>query len=132
MVQTTKVEKVETIVQNNLTETTNNTEVTLIPEGSTMCVGVAKEIFDLTNQARINAGLNPLVWSDTLASYADIRAGECITTFSHTRPDGSKAKTTWGLVKGENIIRGPHATAQEIFDHWMASEGHKANILYPD
>lgn len=99
-------------------------------EDSIYCVGIAKEIFDATNIEREKVGLQPLLWSDELAQAAQIRADEICTTFSHTRPDGSNCKTVNSLVTGENIARGPGGDGQLIVDKWMASEGHKANILW--
>lgn len=96
-----------------------------------LCVGTAKEIFEQTNAERIAAGLEPLIWDDELAKYADIRAEEIITNFSHTRDDGTKCYVLSDLIWGENIARGPHANGYEFLEHWMESPGHKANILEP-
>ena len=93
--------------------------------------GLAKEIFEQTNAERIAAGIEPLTWSDELAEYANIRAEEIITNFSHIRDDGTKCYVLSDLIYGENIARGPHATGAEFLEHWMDSEGHKANILNP-
>lgn len=96
---------------------------------NTLCVGTAKEIFDATNAEREAAGLPALVWSDELAIAADIRAEEIIGTFSHVRPNGEKCYSLGSNIHGENIARGPHASGTEFVQHWMESEGHKANIL---
>ena len=108
----------------------NEEKVDTSSSSTELCVGVAKEIFDATNAERVAAGLSPLTWSDELARAADVRAEEIITTFSHTRPDGTKCYSLSSLVAGENIIRGPHATGSEMVAHWMDSDGHRANILY--
>lgn len=94
------------------------------------CTGLAKEIFDATNVERINAGLEPLIWSDELAIAAQIRANEIITTFSHVRPDGTKCYVLSDLITGENLIRGPSASGQEMVNKWMTSDGHRTNILW--
>lgn len=117
-VQTTEVATAQATTASSTADTTE------------LCTGVAKELFDLTNQARANAGLPALKWSDELARCADVRANEIVTNFSHVRPDGTKCYSLSNKIAGENILRGPSATAQEMFDHWMASEGHKENILY--
>lgn len=96
------------------------------------CVGLAKEIFDATNAERIATGIEPLKWSDELAEYADVRAKEIITNFSHVRDDGTKCYALSELIFGENIARGPHATGSEFLEHWMDSKGHKENILNPE
>lgn len=97
-----------------------------------LCVGLAKEIFDATNAEREAIGLEPLIWSDELAEYANIRAEEIITNFSHERTDGTKCYVLSPLIYGENIARGPHATGTEFLAHWMDSLGHKENILNPE
>lgn len=97
-----------------------------------LCVGLAKEIFDATNAEREAIGLEPLIWSDELAEYANIRAEEIITNFSHVRTDGTKCYVLSPLIYGENIARGPHATGTEFLAHWMDSLGHKENILNPE
>lgn len=125
--QVTSTQEQETSSSEATVENTSTTQNT-----STLCTGTAKEIFDATNAERVAAGLEPLEWSDELARCADIRAGEIITDFSHTRPDGTKCYALSSLIAGENIIRGPHATGQEMVAQWMASEGHRANILYAD
>lgn len=94
-----------------------------------LCVGMRKEIFDATNSERIKAGLPELTWNDELAEAADVRAGEIITDFGHVRPDGTKCYVLSGLIYGENIARGPHASGKEFVSRWMGSEGHRANIL---
>lgn len=104
----------------------NTTEVVYTDN---LCTGLAKEIFDATNAEREAAGLEPLIWDDRLAEPANVRANEIITNFSHYRDDGTKCYSLSDLIWGENIARGPHATGAEFLEHWMASEGHKENIL---
>ncbi len=99
-------------------------------EENTLCVGIAKEIFDGTNKERVAAGLPELEWSDELAMAADIRAEEIIDCFSHVRPDGTKCYALSDRIHGENIAKSPpEPTADEFVQHWMESEGHKENIL---
>lgn len=94
------------------------------------CTGLAKEIFDATNAQRISAGLDPLIWSDELALAAQVRANEIITNFSHIRPDGTKCYALNSSITGENLIRGPSASGQEMVSRWMTSDGHRTNILW--
>lgn len=96
-----------------------------------LCAGLAKEIYEQTNAEREAAGIEPLTWSNELAEYANIRAEEIITNFSHVREDGTKCYVLSDLIYGENIARGPHADGEEFLAHWMDSESHKANILNP-
>lgn len=90
---------------------------------------VMLELFNLVNDARAAEGLAPLSWNSSLAADAAVRAQEIVSSFSHTRPDGSE----WWTVDpdrmyGENLASG-QSTAQEVFNSWMASPGHRANIL---
>jgi uncharacterized protein YkwD len=85
------------------------------------------------NQIRVEHGLNALTNTDAaLQGGADIRAKECSTLFSHTRPDGSAWYTANpDVMYGENLAMN-YATADAVVDAWMASPAHAANILKPD
>ena len=92
----------------------------------------AADVAALTNKARQDNGLGELA-AGTEQAAADTRARELVQNFSHTRPDGTAcftAVTGSYEYMGENIayIQGS-ATAQDFLDLWMASEGHRANIL---
>jgi len=90
------------------------------------------ELFNLVNQARTNAGLQPLSWSNGLASAAMVRAQELTVAFSHTRPDGSDWWTVNpSLMYGENLAGG-QSSAQEVFNSWWNSPGHQANMMNPN
>ncbi|MCQ2515792.1 MAG: CAP domain-containing protein [Saccharofermentans sp.] len=90
------------------------------------------ELFNLVNNARTAAGLQPLSWSNGLASAAMTRAQEITVSFSHTRPDGSQWWTVnSNIMYGENLAGG-QSTAQEVFNSWWNSPGHKANMMNPD
>jgi len=86
------------------------------------------ELLRLVNEARVQNGLLPLTWSTSLGQSAEVRAREIVQLFSHTRPDGSEWYTVNPLVNGENIAAG-YPSAQSVFDAWMDSPGHRANIL---
>ena len=93
----------------------------------------AEEVITLTNEARSENGLPALRTETALADAAALRARELATRFDHTRPDGSSCFTViTGSYRqmGENIayIQG-NATARTFLDNWMASTGHRANIL---
>ena len=94
----------------------------------------AAQVVALCNEQRAANGLGPLTEDAALDSRAQIRAGEIITSFSHTRPDGSSCFTVIGDVSwttcGENIAAG-YQTPQDVVNGWMNSEGHRANILNP-
>jgi len=98
---------------------------------------MAKAVLDLVNQQRTAAGLPALVWSDSLASTAKIRAQEISISFSHTRPvtdakgnsmDCFTAFPSEFCSVAENIAKGQSCSA-DVMAGWMGSENHKNNIL---
>jgi uncharacterized protein YkwD len=89
------------------------------------------------NEARAARGLNALALDETLCAAAEVRAEEVLRRFSHTRPDGASWLTafrdfeiSYG-VAGENIAKGFN-NSQAVFNAWMNSSGHRANILNPN
>lgn len=92
------------------------------------------EVLRLVNEARAEENLPALELEPALCGAAQIRAQECVDTFSHTRPDGTKYKTAIteaGIASdytGENAATG-HSTAKQVVNAWLRSEGHRANIL---
>ncbi len=90
---------------------------------------IATAALDLANAQRESAGLSALSWSTDLESCAQIRAIEIVSTFSHTRPNGSDWYTVNSdLLWGENLAKG-YKTAESLVEAWMASPTHAANIL---
>lgn len=93
----------------------------------------AHQVAELVNAQRAANGLDALAWDDSLANAANTRAQELITSFSHTRPDGSSCFTAirnpqdYGSI-GENIAAG-QTTPSAVMNAWMNSSGHRANIL---
>lgn len=84
---------------------------------------------DLVNAQRAAAGLAALSWSNDLENCAQIRAIEIVSSFSHTRPNGSDWYTVNSdLMWGENLAKG-YKTAESLVAAWMASPTHAANIL---
>lgn len=94
----------------------------------------ADEVLRLVNIEREKAGLSHLTTNSTLIAAANKRAQETKTSFSHTRPNGSKFSTVlqeYGIsyrTAGENIAYGQRSP-QEVVTGWMNSPGHRANIL---
>lgn len=94
----------------------------------------AEQVVELVNQERTKAGLNAVTLDQNIASAALVRAKEIETSFSHTRPNGSKfstALTEQGVTfkgTGENIAWG-QKSPEAVMQAWMNSEGHRANIL---
>ena len=93
-----------------------------------------EEVVALVNKARVEAGVHELTIDYDLCRAAQVRAKECVTTFSHTRPDGTPYKTAIaeaGVVSnytGENVATG-HTSPQQVVSRLLKSEGHKANII---
>mgnify|MGYP000308078059 CR=1 FL=1 len=94
----------------------------------------AEQVVELVNQERTKAGLSAVTLDQNIASAALVRAKEIETSFSHTRPNGSKfstALTEQGVTfkgAGENIAWG-QKSPEAVIQAWMNSEGHRANIL---
>ena len=101
---------------------------------------VKQEMIDRTNALRRENGIATLTVSDRLMEAAQVRAEEmaATTTYSHTRPDGSKYNTVTNCpYTAENIhrISIPYLESQnqELADFavtsWANSEGHRKNML---
>jgi uncharacterized protein YkwD len=89
----------------------------------------------LTNQARVAAGLAPLTWSGCLADVAARHAMEMATAGRIYHGDGVNRDLACGLGShqtGENVgVTSVGVDDQRIFDAFMKSSGHRANILGP-
>ena len=96
-----------------------------------------RDVLALVNKERAKAGLNALSWGSTCEGAANTRAREIMTSYSHTRPDGSSWSTTCpipstGGISGENLNAGNAAVSPEtVVASWMNSPEHRANILNP-
>ncbi|MGB9342429.1 CAP domain-containing protein [Trichococcus sp.] len=106
---------------------------------------VEDKIMVLLNELRLEQGLLPLTKNETLKAAADHRAIETQTSFSHTRPDGTDFYTIiltddyWYPYQtvGENLamatyFKDEEGMAEFLFDGWVESEGHYANMIHPD
>lgn len=97
----------------------------------------AKQVVSLVNRERAKEGLSALTIDAQLTAAALIRAQECETSFSHTRPDGShfttalKEQNVRYRGAGENIAWG-QSSPEEVVAAWMNSSGHRANIMNPN
>jgi uncharacterized protein YkwD len=95
-------------------------------------------LVDQTNQARIQAGLNPLTVDPLLTQLARLKSQDMITHnyFGHDSPDlGTplQMQTAAGIrcaIMGAENIAGAR-DVQTAFFMFMSSAGHRANILYP-
>ena len=110
------------------------TEISDIEDESDISdMSYAEQILYYVNIEREKEGLSPLKLDDKLCRAADIRAKEITESFSHTRPDGEEWSSVFAEVGfkgtgGENIAAG-YDTAEATVAQWMASDGHRANIL---
>lgn len=94
-------------------------------------------ILNTNNQRKLNGGLPALSENTTLDAIATARAADMFQKqyFAHVAPDGGNVETvarTLGyeyLAIGENIALGVFAGDADLVDAWMASPGHRANIL---
>lgn len=94
----------------------------------------ADEIIRLTNEYRVSHGLPPLEKDPVLCEVAEIRAKEIVTTWSHTRPDGTKFYNILfdmnyqADAAGENLGR-YQTSVEEVMQMWKDSESHNKNML---
>lgn len=97
--------------------------------------GQISKVVDLVNQARADAGCNPLQVNDALTTAANKHSADMAERdyFAHTTPEGvtfdERIKTAgYGLPGAENIARG-QKNADQVMKDWLNSPGHRANIL---
>ncbi|MBE6623154.1 MAG: hypothetical protein E7621_03095 [Ruminococcaceae bacterium] len=108
-----------------------------IPDTSQSDDSLEQQVIDLVNKYRAQNGLSSLSYDKGAACAASIRAKETETSFSHTRPDGSRCFTALDECgvsysgAGENIAMG-QTSAESVMTDWMNSEGHRENILNPN
>lgn len=94
------------------------------------------EILELVNKEREKNGLHKYKLNETLCKAAQKRAEELTSSFGHTRPDGTKFHTVFDEFNlnykyaGENVAAG-QKTPERVMEMWLASEGHRENILSP-
>ena len=92
------------------------------------------EVIRLVNVERNKVGLRSLSKEIQLCKAANVRAGEIVTLFAHTRPNGKDCFSVLSeyninyRTAGENIAWG-QTSPQQVVDGWMNSPGHRANIL---
>ncbi|KUF18564.1 CAP domain-containing protein [Streptomyces silvensis] len=101
-------------------------------------IAAEAEVLALVNQERAEAGCRPVRSDTALADLAGAFSADMATRdfFAHTDPDGA---TPWDRAEkagiadlgGENIARG-QVDAPSVMAAWMASPGHRANILNCD
>lgn len=115
----------------------NDQPTTPAAPASPAALSYEEQVVALVNYERVKAGLSVLAAPADIAVAAAVRAREQELLFSHTRPDGRSCFTVfddlgisyWSV--GENVAYG-HRSPAEVFEGWMNSPGHRANIMSPD
>ena len=97
--QSTQTNSSSSIQHNETTNTKFNNEYTNIKD-SDFATKLEQEFIAQLNELRQSKGLNPLALDTSLQEYARTRATEAITSFSHTRPDGSHTQYEEVLAGG--------------------------------
>jgi uncharacterized protein YkwD len=99
---------------------------------------MALECFDRMNAERRDAGVDELQWLDPATDAAFLHSLDMDVRdfFDHVNPDGDGPGTRlhaqgipWSAC-AENIARG-YVDAEAVIAGWMASEGHRENMLSP-
>lgn len=95
----------------------------------------AEQALELINNERVKAGMSKLRNDPTLTAVANKRAVECLSLFSHTRPNGTAWDTAFptsfdAMEISENLAGGYFYPA-DIVSQWMSSPEHRVNILNP-
>ena len=101
-----------------------------------LAADAAGQVLALVNQARAKAGCPALTMNAqlTAAAYGHAKAMATQNFFSHTSKNGAKftarikAQGYHYTDAAENIGMG-YTSARAAFDGWMASSGHRRNIL---
>lgn len=105
------------------------------PTSDAALLSVEEELLALTNNHRVALGLSALIHEISVRDVARAHAKHMVVHdfFDHANPEGdspggrlTRAGISWRAV-GENIAAG-QASAQEAFQAWLASTGHRANI----
>ncbi|MER5750336.1 CAP domain-containing protein [Streptomyces sp. NPDC002088] len=106
------------------------------PQATATASGATARIVELVNAERSKVGCSAVTLNATLTKAAQAHSEDMAThqNMSHTGSDGSapgdritSAGYNWSTY-GENIAYG-YASPEQVMAGWMASPGHKANIL---
>ena len=88
-----------------------------------------QEMFNLVNEYRSSKGLNTLEFrTGYMNEYTDLRAVETSYLWDHARPAGWGCECSENIAMGNPDYKGNNPSVQQIFDAWINSSGHKANI----
>ena len=102
---------------------------------------MANELMILVNNARVDAGLKPLMTISFLNDSSQIRARESVFKFSHERPTWDDNIIPFETVINDNLIPWEHVyenlacgmdTVEATFMQWQNSPKHWAAMMSPD
>lgn len=137
-----KLPETSEVQKNKITEAQKVTFASPLraPDAQTPVVDVVLTevgVVSWTNQARINANLPALKVNDSLNAGAKAKVQDMFTKqyFEHISPSGTgpaeiaKQSGYEYILVGENLALGNFKNDQELLAAWMASPGHRANIL---
>jgi uncharacterized protein YkwD len=108
-----------------------------IPSAASYDTLTAKGVLEWTNYYRAQNGLYPLKVNTTLVTAATLKVYDMFKNqyFEHVSPSGkdiSDVVSNLGydyITVGENLALGDFKSSKDLVDAWMASPGHRANIL---
>ena len=92
-------------------------------------VEYAQQLFEGTNAQRVEAGLEPLEWSECILPVAQERV-HVVAVTGELEHAPLMAPCAPGATVGENLSRAAELPGS-IVEQWMESAGHEANILNP-
>ncbi|MFD7768435.1 CAP domain-containing protein [Streptomyces sp. NPDC059787] len=116
--------------------TTASPEPTTAAPGPAGASGAVAKVVELVNAERGKVGCSPVKVNATLTKAAQDHSKDMAASgsMSHTGSDGSspgdritRAGYSWSTY-GENVAYG-YSTPEQVMAGWMASPGHKENIL---
>lgn len=106
--------------------------------GNSFFSNLTKEgVLTFTNEERTKNGIPPLIFDEKLNSAALHKVNDMFSKqyFAHVSPQGISASDLAHdaryefIVIGENLALGNFKDEKELVDAWMASPGHRVNIL---
>lgn len=106
--------------------------------GNSFSSNLTKEkVLISTNKERVKAEMSPLKFSLKLNKAAELKVDDMFKQqyFAHVSPKGISVSELAEnveyeyIIVGENLALGNFKDEKELVDAWMASPGHKANIL---
>lgn len=145
------VDRVGTVNNIGINNTTNKTATSIIETPGALVVPdnyltyntkninlSSKNVIDITNQARASNGNLPALKENSKLDFsAEKKLQDMFVKqyFEHTSPSGVGVSDLGAqvgyeyIIIGENLALGNFKDDQSLVDAWMASPGHRANIL---